>query len=158
MAKVHPGKGRSSISDLPEGLQIVIPAKKNFFIIMFLGFWLAGWLFGEITVIKQLIGGENHEADLFLIAWLGMWTIAGVAAVFVWLWNFKGKEIILINSIELQHMRDFVLFRRSKEYEIAHISNLRVSPQINSILNPWQNPQLFLSNPSDKNFTWWVMA
>jgi len=38
MAKVEAGKGRSQIKETATGLKITIPAKKNYFLILFLGF------------------------------------------------------------------------------------------------------------------------
>ena len=38
----------------PEGLEIVIPARRQVFVLLFLGVWLVGWLMGELTVIMQL--------------------------------------------------------------------------------------------------------
>jgi len=45
---------------------------------LFMLFWLGGWAFGEIMVIRQLIYGEKGAHDLFLIFWLGGWTVGGI--------------------------------------------------------------------------------
>ena len=46
---------RATISESPEGLLITIPAKKNWLVILFLGFWMTGWLFGEGSAIHELL-------------------------------------------------------------------------------------------------------
>ncbi len=60
----------------------------------FLGFWLCGWAVGEVTVIGILTGllfggwggpaqqGGDLCGGLFLIVWLGGWTVGGFAAMF----------------------------------------------------------------------------
>jgi len=133
MAKVEIGKSRSSINDLPQGIEIVIPAKKNYFLILFLAFWLVGWAFGEVSAIGTFLNSESKAPTLFMVAWLGGWTAGGAFAIFAWLWNIKGKEIVRIDGMELQHKRDFVLFSRSKEYEIANIQDLRLNSNPSSM-------------------------
>jgi len=125
VAKVEVGKGRSKIEDAPCGLRITIPAKKNYFLILFLAFWLVGWAFGEVTVIAQVLNSESDAPKLFMLAWLGAWTVGGAFAVYVWIWNVKGQEIINLSSTELQHIRRMPMFQRSKEYDLSAVSNLR---------------------------------
>jgi hypothetical protein len=125
VAKVEVGKGRSQIEDTPSGLRITIPAKKNYFLILFLAFWLVGWAFGEVTALAQVLNPESDAPKLFMLVWLGGWTVGGAFAIYAWLWNVKGKEIINISSLELQHIRSMPVFKRSKEYDLSAVSKLR---------------------------------
>lgn len=63
--------------------RIVIPYPSELWkrmpIILFLSFWLCGWLFGEVMAFNQLLNGG---ANLFLIGWLGGWTVGGCAAMY----------------------------------------------------------------------------
>jgi len=43
----------------------------------FLLFWLCGWAVGFLSVFSKLLNGEG---SLFLFAWLGGWTLAGLFA------------------------------------------------------------------------------
>ena len=126
MARVEVGKGRGRVERVPAGLRITIPAKKNLLLIAFLAFWLVGWTIGEITAIFFVLIPEMSAHTLFVMTWLVPWTIGGALAIYVWLWNVTGKEIILISENELQHIRQLPIFRRSKEYDLAAVSNLRV--------------------------------
>jgi hypothetical protein len=38
---------RATFMGGPEGLEIVIPAQRNPFTLVFLGVWLTGWMMGE---------------------------------------------------------------------------------------------------------------
>jgi hypothetical protein len=55
MARIQVPAARATLTESSEGLLITIPATKNWFAILFLGFWLAMWLFGEIIVTREII-------------------------------------------------------------------------------------------------------
>jgi hypothetical protein len=130
MAKIKPSKARSTISMSPNGLEIIIPAKKNIFLILFLSAWLVGWVVGEVTVPTAFIkGNKDTGALVFSIAWLVAWTIGGAFAIYIWLWNIAGKERVTINNLNLTVKRELFGYGRDKEYEMSQISNLRVSAQ-----------------------------
>ena len=133
MAKVEVGKGRSQIEETPSGLRITIPAKKNYFLILFLAFWLVGWAFGEITALAQVLNPESGAPKLFMLAWLCGWTVGGAFAIYAWLWNVKGQEIVNLSSTELQHVRRLPFFQRSKEYDLSAVSKLRAQAPDRSI-------------------------
>ena len=130
MTIIKPGAARSIISTTIRGLEIVIPSKKNIFLILFLAVWLAGWAFGEFTVPTEFFkGNPNSGSIIFTSVWLVFWTIGGGFAIYTWLWNVAGKEIITINSLTLSTKKDLFGYGRVKEYEMSSVTNMRVSPQ-----------------------------
>ncbi len=130
MAKVPPSKGRATISTGPKGLEVIIPSRKHLFLILFLPAWLVAWATGEIMVPATFFHGDKPVGPvIFTVAWLVAWTVGGAFAIFVWLWNVVGKERIRINSMNLTIKRELFGYGPEKEYETAHVSNLRVSPQ-----------------------------
>lgn len=131
MAIVEPGKGRAFIEQNGSGLRITIPAKAQLFTTLFLPFWLIGWAIGEVMVSRQLLlgqTGEGKEGALFMMAWLGAWTMGGAWAATVLLWNIAGKEIIDLSSTTLKRRKQIPIFGRSREYSVASITNLRPTP------------------------------
>lgn len=128
MAAISPGKGRAEVMCSGSKVVVTIPSKRNISIIGFLGFWLVGWAFGEVTAIYQLIAGPNGGNAIFLTAWLGAWTIGGSFAIYAWLWNLIGREIITLDSKILKYERKISFYSRISEYEVAHIGNLRAAP------------------------------
>ncbi len=66
---------RATIEGGPEGLQVVIPAKRNPFVVIFLGIWLAGWLMGLLNAITRL--GRDFAQDPLLLVWLTIWAVGG---------------------------------------------------------------------------------
>ena len=145
MPIVQPPKERHSIQDIGSSLRVTIPSRKNYFILFFLGFWLIGWAFGEIMVGGVLIAGivgllfNSPEigkfglaglsgGGLFMLAWLGIWTIGGGFAVYAFLWQLAGKENIEVSYDSIKIQRAIFGFGRSKEYLASHIRDLLVSP------------------------------
>ena len=135
MAKVEVGKGRTLINNLPSGIELIIPSRKNLFLIFFLAFWLVGWGVGEVSAIESIINSKPETPVLFMVAWLGGWTAGGAFAISAWLYNIKGKEVVRIDRLELKHIRDYVIFKRSKEYELAHVKDLRALASSSSMFN-----------------------
>jgi hypothetical protein len=128
MARVAVPTAKASVFDTPAGLLINIPSTKNWFVILFIGFWLCGWLFGEVSVIRQLATGKTAGGiSLFMVAWLGGWTVGGAAAIYFWLWNIAGHEIVSLTPTSLTLRRDILGFGRSNEYDLPSVKNLRIA-------------------------------
>lgn len=128
MAKINPPASRVTVTDGPGGLGLLIPPKRNWFIILFMGFWLCMWAAGEIMVPIQFLKGEiTGITDIFVLAWLGVWSAGGAFAVYLWLWNLMGRQIITIHGDTLTTRRDIGGYGFSKEYDLTHVRDLRVS-------------------------------
>ncbi|HSZ95668.1 MAG TPA: hypothetical protein VK767_05100 [Bradyrhizobium sp.] len=127
MARVAVPTAKASVFDTPAGLVINIPSTKNFGLILFLGFWLCGWFFGEFSTIRQLATGKTATGiSLFMVVWLGGWTVGGAAAIYFWLWNIAGHEIISLTPSSLTIRRNILGFGRSREYDLPSVKNLRI--------------------------------
>lgn len=150
MAYEKPGNPRYSVERTPTGMIFSIPAKKNWFIILFLGFWLMGWAMGEITVLGILGAGifefmQGGMDDIvekgagafggaFLIVWLAGWTVGGAFAIYTWLWQVSGVEQIIISGDSLKIEKKIPVWTRGKNYLIYNISSLRIASSSASML------------------------
>jgi hypothetical protein len=70
------GQGSNHVISIP-------PTKKNPAIYgagLFILFWLGGWAFGEVMVIRTLLAGTAQGGTIFLVCWLGAWTVGGIFA------------------------------------------------------------------------------
>lgn len=145
MPIVQPPQARHSIEEIGYSLKITIPSRKNLLILLFLGFWLIGWAFGEIIVAGMLLAGavgyltnspEISKAGaaalsgggLFMLVWLGMWTVGGGFALYTFFWQLVGKEQIEVGSDSIKIQRAIFGLGRTQEYLSAHIRDLRVTP------------------------------
>ena len=122
----QPYKGRATVRDNITDLQIIIPARKNWFIILFTGAWLGGWLFGEvfaITAVTGILGG--NPAGFFVLFWLIGWTVAGFFVIKTLVWMLGGKEIVTIGQSRLTIDKKGALLFRPKIYDLNEVKNMR---------------------------------
>lgn len=127
MAKLLPADLRVTIADTSEGLRIVMPCRRSWFVILFLTFWLCGWAVAEFMVAKQLLHGDAPpEGELFMLAWFGVWTVGGLFAIYAWLWQVMGKEIVTARGQTFKIRRDIGGFGFDKEYNLVQMRDLRV--------------------------------
>ena len=127
MAKRQPTDARISIADTAEGLRIVMPCRRSWFVICFLAFWLCGWAVAEVMVANQFMRGDSPpEGELFMLAWFGVWTVGGVVAIYAWLWQLMGKEILTARGQTFNIRRDIGGFGFDREYNLVQIRDIRI--------------------------------
>jgi hypothetical protein len=116
LAIVAPAKPKASVNDTPEGLEILIPARRNWFVTIFLGFWLCGWAMGEFMVPATFFTqGGDPGAILFTAVWLAVWTVGGVFALYIFWWSLVGRERILLTPSTLSIKRELFGMGRLRE-------------------------------------------
>ncbi len=136
MAKTQPSASRVLITDTSKDLRIVIPCGRSLFVICFLGFWICCWAVAEVMVPAQFLhSDEPSEGRSLMLAWLAVWTVGGVMAIYAWLWQVMGKEIVTVQGQTFTTRRDIGGFGFDKEYNLLQISNLRAEPVGFSPLN-----------------------
>jgi len=127
MVMRQPTDSRITIADTSGELRIVIPGRRSLFVMCFLGFWICGWAVAEIMVAIQLLSGDAPpEGELFMLAWFSIWTIGGVLAVYAWLWQVMGKEIVIVRGQTFKTRHDIGGFGFDKEYDLLQMRDLRV--------------------------------
>lgn len=137
MIRVHPGSARSTITEDGRELRIVIPPRRNWFLLLFLSAWLGLWILTQVTVPFQLLETRVFSREMwFLAIWLLMWTLGSVVALYIWLWNLTGREIVVVDGRDLVLKRDLLGFGRERAYDLAHVANLRVSSVPSIYLDP----------------------
>jgi hypothetical protein len=119
---------RSSVQRSSQGLEISIPAKRNLFLLLFLGLWLVAWCFGEIFAIYTVFFGKADAPVPFLVVWLAGWTIGGAGVALVWFWMLRGREVIELRADALVVKRQVFGLGPTREYDLQHTKNLRVAP------------------------------
>lgn len=123
--QIDPSQPRYQLTQTLEGLQIEIPARRQWLLIIFLSVWMCGWAVGEVTVIRQLTLGDGGEDDWFLMIWLAGWTVGGAWACLSILWPLFGKELITLGSGGIDYRVQLLGFGRNRSYASTHISGLR---------------------------------
>lgn len=123
---------RTTIRDEPEGLTLLIPAPQPAFEMVFHPIWLACWAFGEVAGIAALFFKSGTDL-LFTTFWLVGWTMAGAVILLLWRWTLSGQVRVLLAEDRLQIGYELFGHRRTREYQLADVRNLRVVPESTSV-------------------------
>jgi hypothetical protein len=127
VAKRQPTDSRITIVDTTDGLRIVMPCRRSWFVICFLAFWICSWAAGEVMVANQLWKGDAPpEGEFFMLTWLGVWTMGGAIAIYAWLWQLMGKELLTVRGQAFTIRRDIGGIGFDKEYRLTQMRDLRV--------------------------------
>lgn len=127
MTVLIPEPGRAQIQDDGNQIIMIIPTQKNWLIMLFYSVWLCGWAVGEfIAPFAFFRSGTPIFVFVFVLAWLAIWTIGGLYALWILLWNIFGQEIITVNNEILQIEQRVFGFGRSREYLIPKTRNYRI--------------------------------
>ena len=120
-----PYNGRAVIVENFDGIEIVVPAKKNSFLTVFLGVWLCAWIFGEFFGLRNVVTKSSMGSGLFSIVWICGWTIGGGMALRAYYWLIFGKEIITVGQGVLTIDKHGALFCQPKTYDLKESKNFR---------------------------------
>ena len=131
-----PSKGRATIYQDIKALYISIPSKKNWAIILFMTFWMGGWVMGETFAIRMLfLSDEPGFPSAFLWLWLVGWTIAGAYVIYTIFWQIAGREIITLERGQLIIEKSVKGIGRKKVYDTRSIKNIALNLTEDS--GPW---------------------
>lgn len=124
----QPYKGRAKFIQTENDFTVVIPAKRNWFVILFITFWLGAWGFGEYTagtrIISMITQGSLSDGGLFMIFWICGWTVGGFMVSRALWWMIAGKEIITCYNSEMQVHRKGDFLNRPKTYLLSEITQM----------------------------------
>jgi hypothetical protein len=121
---------RATLSEEPGGLRITVPARPQWLILLFLSVWLALWVYGGGTVILDARKGKHLEAPWFTWMWLAIWVLVSAYALFAWLWQVAGREVIAVRAGALVLRREIFGIGRSWEYDLRHVRDVRALPTV----------------------------
>lgn len=134
MAIESPHQGRATWQDAGTKVTISIPARRNWLILIFLSFWLCGWLMGELMVLGFAtgaafgmtdMGGEKGPPAAFLLVWVLFWTAGGLFILRIVWWQLRGHELITVGNGLLTLAKRGLLFHRPKTYDLSEVRHLR---------------------------------
>lgn len=113
-----PRTGIDLVSDLPAPRRPVTAAV--------LAVWLGGWAFGLVFMFQQLRApGPFGSDDVFLVAWLFLWTAAGLGVIGYLAWLLAGRERVWIAGGDLVLRRAVFGLGRTRRWPLASIHHLR---------------------------------
>ncbi len=133
---VEPESARYTVEASREGLRASIPARRNWFVVLFLAAWLGGWVFGEVSAASELLSPRDKSPTAFLAFWLVGWTLGGAFCIFTVLWQLAGREVLTVTPSELTHRLEVFGLGWTRAYRRSEVKNLRATEYSH---NPFTN-------------------
>lgn len=133
---VEPQAPRFTLETTVDGQRVVVPARRNWSVLLFLCAWLVGWVFGEVSAARQLLSPSENTPQVFLLAWLAGWTLGGAFALGAVPWQLAGREILSVNPSTLLHRVEAFGLGWSRQYKTTEVKNLRATEYAS---NPFTN-------------------
>jgi hypothetical protein len=146
---IEPQEARFHVEPISDGLRAVIPARRNWFVMLFLMAWLGGWFFGEVSVAGQLLKPGDKTPSAFLAFWLAGWTLGGAFAASAVIWQLAGREVITINSATFVHRAEAFGLGWSRSYRTSDVKNFRSTEYA---LSPFTNQRAWFPPVTGSGF------
>ncbi|MEO5601221.1 MAG: hypothetical protein ABIR06_09860, partial [Cyclobacteriaceae bacterium] len=123
-----PTTGRSSILTNGNLLEIEIPSRKKWFVIVFISLWLVGFTIGGKWMMDDMQNGDSHAiVEKFLVFGIAGWTVGVICAVTIILWMTGGKEIAKADKGILELRKQIFKVGLTKRYQIETIRHLTIN-------------------------------
>jgi hypothetical protein len=120
--------GKVTINETLTGLEITIPSKKNWIVILFLGTWLVAWIMGELFAIGAIAGFNKDvvgPARFSVLFWSMIWSAGGFFGFRIFFWSLLGREVIVFDRGQLTIDKKGDFLTRSKTYDLTKAQNFR---------------------------------
>jgi hypothetical protein len=133
MSYVALGTPRFTIDQSTEGETLRIPAQGNILVILFLSAWLGGWTLGGIAATRELLTTFHP----FLAFWLCGWAVGWVVVSGVLSWMLTGRQVLRFVGSDLEIQTSVLWFTRRALYRGRDIRSVTISPDVGL----WQGRQ-----------------
>jgi hypothetical protein len=120
---VEPQSSRFVQERIDGAEQIRIPMRRNWFVLIFLSFWICGWTIGGVAAMYEV----SRDFNWFLVFWLGGWALGWAFAAVTIASQIAGSEIIRVLGRDLETSIGVGRIRWRRLYRGDHIRNLRSS-------------------------------
>lgn len=110
----------------PGELVVDLPAPRRPVTVGVLSLWLVGWAFGVAFMTQQLSSPGPLSLDrAFLLAWMMLWTAAGLGVIVHLAWLTTGRERVLIENGHLLISRGVGNLWWTRRWRLDSIRRLR---------------------------------
>jgi hypothetical protein len=123
---------RITVRKTADGVGVYNPTRRKLGLVIFMVFWLCGWSAGEWFALSELLRpGSPLVVDLFLLVWVSLWTLGGLAVVAVIAWTLVGVEkLFLIEGGGIVTERGFGRLTRRKVYRVDQVGEIGFARQL----------------------------
>ena len=117
---------RLRTSQTHAGAVISVRAKRQPFVMLFMGVWLCGWTFGGVAAGSALLTGDGDLGGrLFLSFWMMGWAIGWVLVTSSLLWMLAGQESLTVSRTHVTKTVSIPLISWSWHYNPALMTKIR---------------------------------
>ena len=118
-------KARFSVEIEDGGEWIVTRARRNWFVLPFLAFWLTGWTIGGIVAATTMLVSGDGAERLFMAVWLCFWALGWVFAVSILGWIIGGRSQIGVRGGALELRWRMPFLSKVRRYDGREVKRLR---------------------------------
>lgn len=137
--RVEPSKPRYTIRSEAGVLSIACPPRRNWLLLLFLMAWLGGWTIAGTSTFTEVTAPGEHQA--FLAFWLVGWAVGELWVLTIVLWQLTGLEKLFIVHGNLIQRVSIAGFGRNREFRGAEVRNLRATTPM---LSAWMDQRSFV--------------
>ena len=123
---ISPYPMRSIVSEESGTLRISVPMRKRVFSLLFMLAWLGLWTLAGISIGRQLI----QKFNLFEAFWMCGWVMGEVMVSYALLRMLGGRDIVQVSNGVLELRKQAFGLGLSKQYSILEIRDLRFQPEM----------------------------
>lgn len=130
-------------------VKVSIGPRRDLFAILFLVWWIALWIAGEVTLFSVTIGGTEallsgdvpNTISTFRYLWplIGAgtvtWTVIGVGMIYSLLWELLGREEITLSADGVTIHRSVAAVSSSRAFPRREASNVRFDDRMGWLLS-----------------------
>lgn len=125
---------RITVRKTADGVGVYNPTRRKLGLVIFMVFWLCGWSAGEWFALSEILRpGSPLVVDLFLLVWVSLWTLGGLAVLAVVAWNLVGVEkLFLVEGGGIVVERGIGPLTRRKVYRVDQVGEIGFAHQLGS--------------------------
>jgi hypothetical protein len=112
---------------------IVARASRNWFVLLFLGFWLTLWTFGGLAAMAAAASGEEPVVFVWLVFWAAAWVFVAATVG----WQLAGRTLVSVNGGALAYRWTMPVVTRTRRYDPAQVRHLRAASVALPFGNAW---------------------
>ena len=132
---------RVIIKEKYDGIEVIVPSKKDFSKILLLPLWLLGWFIGELfvgaafvhAVLDMLIHRTGVAVEpmavMFILLWLTFWTMGGIFIIKTLLTIFFGRQIIRFSPYEISIVNKICWIGKERIFEMTQVRDFQITQQ-----------------------------
>jgi len=119
--------GKAKIEKTFNELNIIIPSKKNWFVLLFGTVWIGGLFIGLVSVLAFSFFSEigGFGVDAFMIIWFMGWVVGVLVITPILLWGYFGQERFTTNRNEILFEKTVFGIGQKNRLNISEVKNFR---------------------------------